>query len=57
LCTFTQSVHFKVKDATTTDGEVFYAAGTASLAHPKDPFGGVVYGYNLTDMFFFGLHP
>ncbi|XP_056015193.1 uncharacterized protein LOC125658650 [Ostrea edulis] len=43
-------VFVEIKDATTTDGKVFYAAGTASLAHAGDPFGGVVYGYNQTDV-------
>ncbi|XP_061195159.1 uncharacterized protein LOC133203384 [Saccostrea echinata] len=40
----------EVKDASISDGKVFYAAGTASLGKINDPFGGVVYGYNETDV-------
>ncbi|XP_062610575.1 uncharacterized protein LOC134272344 [Saccostrea cucullata] len=40
----------EVKDATISDGKVFYAAGTASLGKINDPFGGVVFGYNQTDV-------
>ncbi|XP_062616084.1 uncharacterized protein LOC134277792 [Saccostrea cucullata] len=40
----------EIKDATISDGKVFYAAGTASLGNINDPFGGVVFGYNQTDV-------
>lgn len=39
-----------MKENTPNTGRVFYGAGSANLGKPGEAFGGVVYGYNQSEI-------
>ena len=44
------SCFLQVKENTPSTGRVFYGAGSANLGNPGEAFGGVVYGYNQSEI-------